>query len=163
MENVENTEEKKKSSNPDFEDFAVDPGKANEIRQTIETIKELSLVEDLQILIKEFGVDDTPVGESVKLPKFTKNKNPKVYSVINDTGDSVFSVHSFMQEIAVKSQERCFLEFILLPKNKSYAVKYVNDSLWEEFLTHKELFDAKVNEAKTKKAARQKNFKQKFS
>ena len=104
-----------------------------------------------------------PVGETLKLPKFSKNKNAKIFTLIDCYGDEILSTKSFLQELELRFGKAIVLEVILLPKNKNYVVKYVNSSLWEAFLKHKVLLETKVSEAKQKKATRQKNFKNKFS
>lgn len=147
--------------NVDFENFSLPKERSDELRTTVQKVKEAGIVDSMRSLAQELGVEEVSSQED-QVASLVKAKNPKVfrYNVSQVEGErEMFEVYLFDQELRCVLAGKAVLEVSFLPKDKDFILFYV-DSLflesWPEFSAN---IAEVLKEATKIKGDRQKHFK----
>ncbi len=153
----------------DFENFKVDELKAARIREQVTKLKEESWVEQLQHLVQELGVVDEAALEEQshgvrKLPGLEKKENlPKVFRVGENHPAEGIHIHCSGLDVSVKFWSMNLLDIQLFPKSQDFIVYNLNGDYWEFLVSLMEALEPEFKQAKSKKAARQGEWKARFA
>ncbi|NCN27095.1 hypothetical protein GW915_05915 [bacterium] len=147
----------------DFENFSVEQEKAEEIRRSIEIIKEQDLVADLKILCSELGYDVEVPGEQESLPGMGKGPKDLCLEIcsIENNREYLFELAGNELRFSIAGQLVCDVSF--LPKNNEFLVGFVHTELWKAFEEEHSAFENIVAMAKKRKGERQKLWKARFN
>ncbi|HVJ66265.1 MAG TPA: hypothetical protein VM901_13485 [Bdellovibrionota bacterium] len=148
--------------NVDFDNFSVPKERSEELRSAVQRVKDAGMVEGLQTLVAELGVEEVS-SQDDQMAGLIKAKNPKVFRYVlnteSETERSVFEIFQFEQELRASVAGRPVLEVSFLPKDKDFLVFYVDAA----FLENWKVFGAEIGdvlrEAEKIKSDRQKHFK----
>lgn len=148
--------------NVDFENFSVPKEKSEQLRSSVQKVKELGIVDIFKGLVQELGFEEVS-SQNDQVAGLIKAKNPRVfkYPVSGSETETpkLFEIFQFEQELRATLQQKAVLEVSFLPKDKDFVLFYVDPSFldnWDLFFSH---IAEVVKESEKMKNDRQKHFK----
>lgn len=147
--------------NVDFENFSLPKERSEELRSSVQRVKDSGMVDTVFTLVQELGVEEVSSGDN-QMASLIKAKNPKVFRLIADENSETpeaFEVFLYEQEMRVSRAGRPVLEVSFLPKDKDFILFYIEESFLTGWDAFKEVISASLVEAGKIKNDRQKHFK----
>jgi hypothetical protein len=153
----------------DFDNFQVEPNRAQSIRDLIQKVKNENWLGDIKTVITELGSENSSLlsgspdsTNSPSLPGLSLEPQSRVFALTTPENSKwIFS--EFNHELFIYFDNKSVLEAAPLPKGNEFAIMYVNEELLESLVNCVEnLLKPIMKEAKSKKAARAASFKAKF-
>lgn len=148
-----------------WDNYSVEAERAGSIRERVQQLKELEVMDNLKLLAKELGEELSAKedGETLDLPGLsTKGENPLVFSA--PVGHPAEGLRVALQntDLKVYAKESLILELTFLPKDGEFVVYFMD----EEKLTDLSSWVASLKEftdaAKAKKKERQAKWAKRF-
>jgi len=148
----------------DFDSFSVETERASEIRSHVIKLREQNCVENLGLLITEFG--QKQAGMSAVMAKQSSLLEEDAVECYFAPADSIASGVKITQtgtELKLYKDDRILFELGFLPKNNEYAIYFLDNSRWDEISTILSALTLEVDKAKKSKSERQSVWKKRFS
>ena len=149
--------------NVDFENFSVEPTRAQKIRECIESIKTKDWVAQLGLLVTELGYEETPEESTSKSPHLPGVMSvSKIYNASPEICGCELKLIKNDNDFKMSIGQISVLEVQFLPKAQEYAVFYLSEEKFPELATALEKLEPEIKRARHAKAERQNAFKARF-
>ncbi len=150
---------------PEFLDFEVSADRAAFIREQVQSLRDLEVMSNFQLLAKELGEEllETDEDGTTQLPGFSKKgDNPLVFTAPEGHSASGLQVALQNTDLKLLFEQKPVLELSFLPKDGEYVVFYMDETRIQDLKTWIESLSDFVTAAKAKKAERQAKWKSRF-
>jgi len=149
----------------DFENFTVDESRAQNIRHSVETLKNSGWVVSWKLLLQELGTDECPDStDTPELPGLSADSTVRVFRC-NETESvaSGFMLALQAQDLRAYVDEKCLVEISFLPKEDEFAIFYIDENGFTRLPDIMQALELTIKSAKQRKSTRGNTWKERFT
>jgi len=144
----------------DFENFTIETDRASQIRDNISKLRDEAWLDDLRLLVAEFGQDVKEDDADDTLGLF-KDQMVRVYQTPADHPAGSWTINLSGVDFRLLMASKAILELSFLPKGHEFVVLFIDEKELEALLSLKLGLKEEIKAARAKKADRAAAFKAK--